>query len=51
MVLASTIGFLFGTHEIANGYVKIDPGSGIARKKYLSSRRTQSTARIRLTAL
>jgi hypothetical protein len=43
MKLASTIGFLFGTHNIANGFVTIDPCSAFTRKRYLSSRRTQST--------
>jgi hypothetical protein len=43
MKLASTIGFLFGTHNIANDFVTIDPSSGFTRKRYLSSRRTQST--------
>ena len=42
MKLASIIGFLFGTHNIANGFVTIDPCSGFRRKRYLSSRRTQS---------
>jgi len=32
MVLASTIGFLFGTHKIANGVVTIDPCSGLRGK-------------------
>ena len=43
MKLASTIGFLFGTYNIANGFVTIDPCDGFTRKRYLSSRRTQST--------
>jgi hypothetical protein len=36
--LASTIGFLFGTHKIANGFVTIDPCSGFTRKRYLGLR-------------
>ena len=43
MKLASTIRFLFGTPNIANGFVTIDPCSCFTRKRYLSSRRTQST--------
>jgi hypothetical protein len=43
MKLASTIRFLFGTDSIANGFVAIDPGSGFTRKRYLSSRRIQTT--------
>jgi hypothetical protein len=34
MKVASTIGFLFGTHNIANGSVTIDPCSDFARKRY-----------------
>jgi hypothetical protein len=46
MKLASTIGtigFLFGAHNIANGFMTVDPCSGFSRKRYLSSGRTQST--------
>jgi hypothetical protein len=44
MMLASTIGFLFGTHNIADGFVAIDPCSDFTGERYLSSRRTRSTA-------
>ena len=47
--LASTIGFLFGTHKDARGHAKIDPYRGFTRKGYLSRGWTQSTARIRVS--
>jgi len=43
MKLASTIGFLFGTHSVANGFATINPCSGFTRQRYLPGRRTQST--------